>query len=601
MVSIWRDIHDRKQAEEEKAALLEIAEEITGTLTLTEIFDRAHQRVVKLLPCDTAFTFYWDRQRKTIPLAGQYGVPDDILADFSAWEFRLGDPIALELGTGRTVVINDVHDQPWLPVERAERYRCSALVAVPLIVRGRVYGGFFAGQVTPDAPKFDAAKVKRFEGIGRLVALACESAALHERSERHLEEVLATNRQKSALLEVAREVTGKLDRMELVSHVQRRLLELIPCDTVLTFHFDPETSSHRVIGMDGVPPKWRDEVGALEFPRGLPLESHLASGKTLVLNDVCEQEWLPADMLKRYGIHALASVPLRVWEEKVLGACFIYNVVNPSKFDEGQAWLLESVAQQVALGLEAVDLHERSERHLKEALAAGRHKSEFLANMSHELRTPLNAIIGFSEVLGEKIFGELNDKQAEYITDIHRSGQHLLSLINDILDLSKIEAGRLELSPAAVDLPAALDNALVLMREELDGDLGVITADERKVKQVLINLLANAVKFTGEGGSVTLRGRSSGDEVEISVSDTGIGIKKEDHDTIFEEFRQAKSDYAQKQEGTGLGLALARRLVELHGGRIWLESEPGEGSTFTFTLPKETAADGGGAGRHNGR
>jgi PAS domain S-box-containing protein len=611
MVGIWRDVTERKQAEEEKGALLEVAEEITGTLALTDIFDRVHRRVVKLLPCDVAFTFYWDRERETVPLAGQYGVPDDLHAEFSASEFRPDDPIALELAAGRTVLINDTHDQPWLPLDWMERYRVSALVGVPLIVPGRAYGGCFAAQLTPDAPRFDAAQVKRLEGVVRLVSLACESAALHERSERHLEEVLATNRQKSALLEVTREVTGKLDRMEIVNHVQRRLMELIPCDAVLTFYFDAETSRHRVIGIDGIS-EHRDEVAALTFPSGMPIQSHLASGKTLRHNDVREQDWLPPELLERYGVHAFAAVPLRVWEGNLVGACIIFNSKSPSKFDEGQAWLLESVARQVALGLEAVDLHERSERHLQEALAAGRHKSEFLANMSHELRTPLNAIIGFSEVLGEQIFGELNDKQAEYTADIHQSGQHLLSLINDILDLSKIEAGRLELSLAEIDLTSTFDNALVLMKErasrhsvrlskELDGDLGAITADERKIKQVLINLLSNAVKFTGEGGSVTLRGRSSGDEVEVSVIDTGIGIEKKDHDLIFEQFRQADTEDVQKREGTGLGLALSKRLVELHGGRIWVESEPGRGSTFTFTLPKEIASADGGAERRDGR
>ena len=248
---------------------------------------------------------------------------------------------------------------------------------------------------------------------------------------------------------------------------------------------------------------------------------------------------------------------------------------------------------------------ETSERELArardEALAANRHKSTFLANMSHELRTPLNSIIGFSEVLGTKLFGELNAKQAEYVGDIHESGTHLLSLINDILDLSKIEAGRLELSTSSFDLPAVVDNVLTLMKEraarrhvrlirEVPEVVGAITADERKVKQVLINLLTNAVKFTEAGGTVTVGVEVGPREVIVSVTDTGIGIAASDREIIFEEFRQATSEYTRKQEGTGLGLALSKRLVELHGGRIWVESEPGRGSTFGFTLPHQVTA-----------
>jgi signal transduction histidine kinase len=235
-----------------------------------------------------------------------------------------------------------------------------------------------------------------------------------------------------------------------------------------------------------------------------------------------------------------------------------------------------------------------------EALAANRHKSTFLANMSHELRTPLNSIIGFSEVLGTKLFGGLNAKQAEYVGDIHESGTHLLSLINDILDLSKIEAGRLELSTSSFDLPTVVDNVLTLMKERAARrqvtlirevpEVVAITADERKVKQVLINLLTNAVKFTEAGGTVTVCVQVGPREVIVSVTDTGIGIAASDQEIIFEEFRQATSEYTRKQEGTGLGLALSRRLVDLHGGRIWVESEPGRGSTFGFTLPRHVMA-----------
>jgi signal transduction histidine kinase len=220
--------------------------------------------------------------------------------------------------------------------------------------------------------------------------------------------------------------------------------------------------------------------------------------------------------------------------------------------------------------------------------------------MSHELRTPLNAIIGFSEVLLERMFGELNPKQEEYLRDILASGRHLLSLINDILDLSKVEAGRMELEPSAFDLSSTLGGCLTLVRErasrhgialelDMDESLGQFVADERKLRQVVLNLLSNAVKFTPEGGRIRLQGGREDDAVQISVSDTGVGIAPEDQEAVFEEFRQVGSDQAQKSEGTGLGLALARKFVELHGGRIWVASEVGKGSTFTITIPERSS------------
>jgi signal transduction histidine kinase len=228
--------------------------------------------------------------------------------------------------------------------------------------------------------------------------------------------------------------------------------------------------------------------------------------------------------------------------------------------------------------------------------AANRHKTEFLANMSHELRTPLNAIIGFSEVLKERMFGDLNAKQLEYVRDIFSSGQHLLSLINDILDLSKVEAGYMALDIQEFDVPAAVKNCCTLIRERVmrqrlrfecvvDPAIQRWPADERKFKQVLLNLLSNAVKFTPHGGTVELRARVEDDWLVVSVRDTGIGISQEERAAIFKEFHQVRTVGTAKHEGTGLGLSLSRRLVELHHGTLTVESEPGRGSTFTARFP----------------
>jgi two-component system, NtrC family, sensor kinase len=228
---------------------------------------------------------------------------------------------------------------------------------------------------------------------------------------------------------------------------------------------------------------------------------------------------------------------------------------------------------------------------------ASQHKSDFLANMSHELRTPLNAIIGFSQVLRQRLFGPINEKQEEYLDDILSSGNHLLSLINDVLDLSKVEAGQVELEVASFSLREALERGVVMVREpatkhgvrlslELAPGIDLVTGDERRLRQVIFNLLSNAVKFTPEDGSVIVATSRVDGEVRVSVTDTGPGIAPEDRERIFEEFQQTDVG-VQQSEGSGLGLAVSKRLVELHGGRIWVESEAGHGSRFVFTLPIE--------------
>ena len=344
----------------------------------------------------------------------------------------------------------------------------------------------------------------------------------------------------------------------------------------------------------------------------IPVVSTQVMGRVLLtrapvhVHDVLEEPDYSAPAAQKLGQYrTVLGVPV-LREGIPIGVIGVFRTEARPFFDR-QIDLIVTFADQAAIAIENVRLFNEIQDKSRQLEVANKHKSEFLANMSHELRTPLNAIIGFSEVLLERMFGEMNEKQEEYLKDIHSSGQHLLSLINDILDLSKVEAGRMELNLADFDLPTAIGNALTLIREralrhgialesELDAALGAIRADERKFKQVMVNLLSNAVKFTPEGGKITVRARAAGEMVEVAVIDTGVGIALEDHHLVFEEFKQVGSDYTRKAEGTGLGLPLARRFVELHGGAMRLDSELGKGSAFSFTLPLRPAEPAAAAG-----
>jgi signal transduction histidine kinase len=290
----------------------------------------------------------------------------------------------------------------------------------------------------------------------------------------------------------------------------------------------------------------------------------------------------------------------------ILGIALSWSLIGPIQRIETRLTGIASgdfsahvdVTNRDELGTLAANVNQMNDelsRLYSELETTSRHKSEFLANMSHELRTPLNAILGFTEVLREQMFGPVNRKQAEYLDDIHSSGQHLLSLINEVLDLSKVEAGQVELEIARFSMRDSLERGVVMVREramegdvrialDMDPEVDVVEGDERRIRQVIFNLLSNAVKFTPAGGAIDVHATRANGEVSVFIADTGPGIAPEDHERIFDEFQQGEAG-VDRREGTGLGLALSKRLVELHGGRIWVDSEIGKGSTFVFTLP----------------
>jgi signal transduction histidine kinase len=429
--------------------------------------------------------------------------------------------------------------------------------------------------------------------------IAIENVRLFKELEEKTRELARSVDELKALGEVGQAVSSTLELETVLTRIASHAVQLSGTDCGVIYEYDEAKEEFHLRASHRMEREVVEALRAAPIPLGGGVTGRAATTRAPVqvpdiLNQGEETGTRVRPILTRLGYRSLLSVPL-LREQQIMGALTVWRR-EAGNFEPEIVNLLRTFAAQSALAIQNARLFREIEDKSVQLEAANRHKSEFLANMSHELRTPLNAVIGFSEVLLERMFGELNDKQNEYVDDILSSGRHLLSLINDILDLSKVEAGRLELDLSKFDLPSAMDNALTLIRERatrhgiklehfVDGRLGDFAGDERKFKQILLNLLSNAVKFTPEGGRIEVKATMADSSVEISVTDTGIGIAAEDHEAVFEEFRQVGTDYAQKREGTGLGLTLTKKFVEMHGGKIWVESEVGKGSTFTFTLP----------------
>jgi GAF domain-containing protein/anti-sigma regulatory factor (Ser/Thr protein kinase) len=481
--------------------------------------------------------------------------------------------------------------------DRAQVTGTRTIVATPLLREGVAIGSLVIRR--PEVRPFSEKQMALLKTFADQAVIAIENVRLFQELEARTAELARSVGELKALGEVGQAVSSTLDLQTVLSAIVGHAVQLSGTSGGVIYEFDEaaqEFDLRASFRMEG------EIVQALQVTPVRPGQG--ATGQMATVRapvqvpDILEEREYTGTrvrpMLARLGYRSVLAVPL-LREARIMGALTVWRK-EAGSFSEEIVNLLQTFATQSALAIQNARLFREIEEKSQQIEAANRHKSEFLANMSHELRTPLNAIIGFSEVLQERLFGELNEKQAEYTDDILTSGRHLLSLINEILDLSKVEAGRMELELATFDLPLAIDNARTFVREratrhgitldvKIDERLGDIVGDERKIKQILLNLLSNAVKFTPEGGRIGINARQTNGSVEISVTDTGIGIAPEDQPKIFEEFRQVGTDYAHKVEGTGLGLTLAKKFVELHGGKIWVESEVGKGSKFTFTLP----------------
>ncbi len=591
---------DLTEALEQQTATSEILRVISSSPTdLRPVFQAIVESVTRLCEAKFAALFLYDGE--VLTATAHHNASPEFAQHLQNTRIRPSreTPTRRAALEHRVVHIEDVTADPEYsptPAHLAENPR--TVLSVPMVREGRLVGIIttWRREVRP----FTEKQIALLETFADQAVIAIENVRLFQELQARTHDLTRSVEELKALGEVSQAVTSTLDLETVLDTIVARAVQLSGTNAGTIYEYDETTQEFHLRATHGM------EVELIEARRAAPgrlgegvVGKAAARRAPVQVPDILDEHEATDSrvrpLLARLGYRSLLAVPL-LFEERIVGG-LVVSRKEAGSFPPEVVNLLQTFATQSVLAIQNARLFREIEDKSQQLEVANRHKSEFLANMSHELRTPLNAIIGFSEVLSERMFGELNPKQAEYLQDIYSSGRHLLSLINDILDLSKIEAGRMELELTTFDLPMALANALTLVQERasrhgialdlsVDKRLGPFVGDERKFKQILLNLLSNAVKFTPEGGRVSVKAVPADGSVEISVTDTGIGIAPEDQEAIFEEFRQVGSDYSHKREGTGLGLTLTKKFVEMHGGKIWVKSEVGTGSTFTFTLPE---------------
>jgi len=517
-------------------------------------------------------------------------------------EFIAKNPVVPERGSlvgrvglgRRATQITDVLADPDYGQTEAQRvagYR--TVMGVPMLLDGEVVGvlSVFRTQVSP----FSDRAVEVLTTFAAQAALAVRTVDLVRALESRTDELGRKVTQLEALGAVGQAESFSLNLTEVLNTIITQAVQLSGTEGGSIYEFDEDAREFRISAVFGTSPETLDALGRTRI--GLEdtfLGQAAALGRSLELPDLRAAPPDPyLSVLDQGGWRSLVAVPM-LREGRIVGAMVVRRRA-PGHVPQEICDLLETFAGQSALALINAKLYRQLERQSAALEVASQHKSEFLASMSHELRTPLNAIIGFSEVLLERMFGGLNERQDDYLRDIWSSGKHLLELLNDILDLSKIEAGQMVLNRSEFAVRESLEYCLSMVREralqqrillslDVDPEVGLLDADRLRFRQVVLNLLSNAVKFTPDGGRVDVRSFIRGQDLVVLVADTGVGVPAEDRERIFDSFQQG-TVHSEQTEGTGLGLTLSKRILELHGGRIWVESEAGKGSTFGIALP----------------
>jgi GAF domain-containing protein len=589
---------------EQQTATAEVLKVISrSTFDLQTVLDTLAESAARL--CDAERTGIYRPKDGVFHVAASYGYPEDLKA------FLAQAPLQPGRGSlvGRTAIENTiVHitdslaDPEFAFVRPANLRPSRTMLGVPLLREGSLIGVMVLAR--PVVKPFSTKQIELAATFADQAVIAIENVRLFNEVQTRTEELAKSVEELRALGDVSQAVNSTLDLETVLSTIVAKAVQLSGTEAGTIYTFDETTQKFELRSTYGMDEALITAIRERPVRIGDPILIGQAGAKRAPLQIPDVRNEPSSELLEvvvRAGFRALLAVPL-LGPDRIVGALVVRRK-NPGEFPKGTVDLLETFADQSVLAIQNARLFREIEEKSRELAEASKHKSQFLANMSHELRTPLNAILGYAELMLDSIYGEPSEKMRAVLERLQTNGRHLLGLINDVLDLSKIEAGQLTLSlgdyslgdvvhgvVAAVE-PLATEKRLAF-KAEVAPDLPGGHGDERRLSQVLLNLVGNAIKFTDKG-EVAIRASVTNGAFTVAVCDTGPGIPTLEQAKIFEEFQQADSSITRKKGGTGLGLSIAKRIIEMHGGRIWVESEPGKGSTFAFTLPVRVEAQAG--------
>jgi signal transduction histidine kinase len=591
------------EALEQQTATSEILRVISSSPTDTQpVFDAIVGNAVRL--CGALYCVVWRYAGGLAHVASTHDIPPDQLDVMRRTYPRpiQDDPIHTRVTAGRTLEIPDIDRIPDPPTQALpdtrDRWRARgvrSVVVVPMRRDVEVVGAI--GVTHRDAGAFSPRRVELLKTFADQAVIAIENARLFGELQERTHELGRSVDQLRALSEVGQAVSSTLDLDAVLQAIVTRASQLAGSRGCSIWEYDEQAEVFHLRATTILDAEIAAILRSAGLGKGVGAIGRAALTRAPVeIPDVSAAgayEGPLREALIRAGGGSVLTIPL-LHEDRILGGLTVSRRAT-GEFPPELVALLTAFAAQSAIALQNARLFRELEAKSRELEIASRHKSQFLANMSHELRTPLNAILGYGEMLADGIYGELPPPARDVLGRVDASGRHLLGLINDVLDLSKIEAGQLSLALAEYSMQEVAQTVIVSVEAlaaekglalglDMAPDLPAGRGDQRRLTQVLLNLVGNAIKFTEQGG-VGVRVAVADGAFEIAVRDTGPGIAPADHERIFEEFQQADTATTRPKGGTGLGLAIARRIVALHGGRLWVESTLGEGATFRITVP----------------